>query len=356
MLNNVITIDGGQGEGGGQILRTALTLSIFLQQPVEIHNIRSGRKKPGLLRQHLTCVKAATEIANADVSGDFLGSQTLSFSPTTCQGGNYHWAIGSAGSTTLVFQTVLLPLLLANKPSKITLEGGTHNGLSPSLDFIQLSFLPLLQRMIDCDIALTSDRIGFYPSAGGRWYAEINPLSRTSIENSSALSLLEKGALQSECAVATLANLENHVNERELKQVQQVLNWTDDQLHSQWESARGSGNILSLRQTCDWGAAVFESVAAKRVSAEQVAQNAIDAFVRYQTAGVPVCEHLADQLILPLLLTGGNFRTLSPSQHLKTQIALVNQLTGITISTLCIKPDVYEIRVPKYSLLATQNR
>jgi RNA 3'-terminal phosphate cyclase (ATP) len=138
------TIDGSQGEGGGQIFRTSLTLSMCLGIPIKIINIRAGRNKPGLLRQHLCCLRAAEEICQATVEGAAFGSTSVTFTPGAIGAGNYRFSIGSAGSTTLVFQTILPALLLAEASSTVTLEGGTHSGMAPSFDFIEQSFVPQL--------------------------------------------------------------------------------------------------------------------------------------------------------------------------------------------------------------------
>lgn len=169
-----LVIDGAQGEGGGQVLRTALTLSILTQRPIEIVNIRAKRKKPGLLRQHLTSVLAAQAICEASTEGVELGSSRIRFSPGEVLPGDYRFAIGTAGSTVLVCQTILPVLALAKAGSKVEFEGGTHNGMSPSLCFLEQSYLPLLKLMgIDCKIVKSS--LGFYPVGGGKWQIEIKP-------------------------------------------------------------------------------------------------------------------------------------------------------------------------------------
>lgn len=175
-MKNKLIIDGSMGEGGGQVLRSSLTLAMLLQQPFEIQNIRAGREKPGLLRQHLTCVRAAATICNAKVTGDVLGSDRVSFEPGPVTPGDYHFVIGSAGSTTLVCQTLLLPLAMAGAQSRIRFEGGTHNGLSPSLDFLRTSFLPVLAQMgLRTEIQARS--YGFYPAGGGDWSIQIEPVT-----------------------------------------------------------------------------------------------------------------------------------------------------------------------------------
>ena len=170
----MIEIDGSQGEGGGQILRSSLSLAICTQRPFRIANIRANRDKPGLLRQHLTAVKAAAEICGGEVIGAEIGSRELTFKPGALKGGDYSFAIGTAGSSTLVLQTVLPPLLTAAEPSVVRISGGTHNKGSPPFDFLQRAFLPLIARM-GARVELELLSYGFYPKGGGVIVATITP-------------------------------------------------------------------------------------------------------------------------------------------------------------------------------------
>jgi len=165
---DMITIDGSQGEGGGQILRSSLALSLVTGKPFSMEKIRAGREKPGLLRQHLTAVKAAAEVSRAQVEGNSIGSKTLFFVPGEIKAGSYRWAVGTAGSATLVLQTVLPCLLTADKTSNLILEGGTHNPYAPPYDFLAQAFLPVVNRMgpkASCSL----ERPGFYPAGGGKF-------------------------------------------------------------------------------------------------------------------------------------------------------------------------------------------
>ena len=173
----MIEIDGSEGEGGGQILRSSLSLAICTQQPFRITNIRANREKPGLMRQHLTAVKAAAEICDAEVDGAELGSRALTFRPGGCAAGDYSFAIGTAGSCTLVFQTVLPALLTASGESRVRITGGTHNRASPPFDFLARSFLPLLSRM-GANVQLDLTSYGFFPRGGGEIRARISPAPR----------------------------------------------------------------------------------------------------------------------------------------------------------------------------------
>src|SRR5262245_16129236 len=173
-MSNWVTIDGAEGEGGGQLLRTALSLALVTGTPFRIERIRAGRRKPGLLRQHLTAVHAAAQIGRARVSGAELGSHSLSFEPSEIEPGEYEFAVGTAGSATLVFQTLLPALLKGRAPSRVGVEGGTHNPFAPPFDFLARTFLPILELM-GASVKVRRERCGFYPAGGGRMTFEIDP-------------------------------------------------------------------------------------------------------------------------------------------------------------------------------------
>lgn len=322
----MIVIDGSQGEGSGQIFRSSLTLSMCLGEPVHIKNIRAGRRKPGLLRQHLACLRAGREICGAQISGDELGSTEVRFEPGRVRAGEYRFAIGSAGSTSLVFQTVLPPLWLADGVSEVCLEGGTHNGSAPSFDFIQQAFLPLLAQMgYRAEVEL--DRFGFYPAGGGQWRARIQPARELK-----PLHLTSRGPIVSSEAVVTSSQLRGHIPERELQQIHKKCHWPAERLHRRDVDSAGPGNIVSLRVASEQVTEVIEVVGEKQLSAERVAGRAVKALKQYLAADVPVGEHLADQLLLPMVLgRGGQFRTQKPSQHLLTNIEVIRQITGAEI-------------------------
>ena len=320
-------IDGSQGEGGGQIFRTALTLSMCTHNPVRIINIRAGRKKPGLLRQHLTCLNAAVTISDAQVLGAELGATDVTFIPGKVKSGNYRFSVGSAGSTTLVFQTVFLPLALVGDKSEVIFEGGTHNGMAPSFDFIQLCYLPAVKKMgfnANCEL----HSYGFYPAGGGRWTATIYPVDR-----------LEKLALSSHKTIkkidvtAISANIPEHINDRELAWVQNKCNWGNTSYCKDTVQSHGPGNILSIRLNFSDYHAVFEALGERGRSAERVAELAISAVERFVAAGVPVCEYLADQLLVPMVMaSGGEFLTSIPSDHVLTNARVVDQILGTSFT------------------------
>lgn len=336
-------IDASQGEGGGQILRTALSLSMCLQEPIRLHNIRAGRKKSGLLRQHLTCVRAAKEICSADVIGDEPGSDCIEFYPDKIQSGQYHFAIGTAGSTTLVFQTILPALLQAENKSIVTFEGGTHNNHAPSFDFIEQSFLPIIQSM-GYKVNSVLQQHGFYPAGGGQWQTEIEPLTTTA----HFVELLTRQTIHTKQAVALSARIPKHVCERELKQVQKQCGWADDNLKQHFVQSYGPGNILSLRLSAENISKVFDAVGQFGVSAERVANKAISAMQRYLNSDAVVDDHLCDQLLLPLALgSGGCFTTLKPSLHTLTNIDIIRMFVECRIDVSRIGEDSYRISIEK---------
>jgi RNA 3'-terminal phosphate cyclase (ATP) len=237
----MIVIDGSMGEGGGQILRTSLSLSMVTGRPVRIENIRAGRPKPGLGLQHLACVEAAAAVSGAEVVGARRGSTDLEFRPDRVRAGAYTFRVGSAGSATLVLQTVLPPLLVAEAPSSLEIEGGTHNPFAPPFDFLARSYLPLISRLgprFSCDLI----RAGFYPAGGGRVRVGIEPVSRLG-----SLELLERGALRSHRATAWCSRVPAEVGERQLAAVRADLGWgMDDCRLERVRDAVGPGNALTL--------------------------------------------------------------------------------------------------------------
>src|SRR6267142_5916698 len=187
-------IDGARGEGGGQVLRTSLALSLLTGEPLKIVNIRAGRKRPGLLRQHLCALKLAAEVGHAEVEGAETGSREVVFRPREVAPSHYEISVGTAGSTSLVLQTVLPALLTAKGPTSLVLEGGTHNPLAPPYDFLVRAFLPLINRMGPV-IEVQLDRPGFYPAGGGRMRVSIQPTTRLQ-----PLELRERGNVLSQSA------------------------------------------------------------------------------------------------------------------------------------------------------------
>lgn len=313
----MIEIDGSFGEGGGQILRTSLALSLITGEPFRITRIRAGRKKPGLLRQHLTCVLAAARVGSARVDGAVAGSQELVFEPQALHGGHYELAIGTAGSTTLVLQTILLPLLVASEPSTVVLEGGTHNPAAPSFDFLVRSFLPLVARMgarVDAEL----QRPGFAPAGGGRVVFDIHPVQKLG-----PLELTERGSAVSMRARAIVANLPFDIARREADVIGAKTGWSDVRGET-IRGAVGPGNVVTLEVVSEQVTEVVTAFGRRGVRAEAVAAEAADEMQRYLDSNAAVGEHLADQLLLPMAIGGGGvFTAVRATPHTTTNAAVL---------------------------------
>lgn len=326
-MRGPVVVDGAQGEGGGQVLRSSLALSLCTGRPLRIHDIRARRRKPGLLRQHLTAVRAAVAIGAARVEGDALGSTELSFAPGPVRAGDYRFAIGTAGSATLVLQTVLWPLLLAPGRSRLVLEGGTHNPLAPCFDFMARSLVPLLREM-GAAVELTLERAGFYPAGGGRVVVELEGGRSLWV-----LQRLERGPIVRTGARALVSGLPVSIARRELEVVHEHLQWSRRDLEVGRIEAHGPGNVLLLELEHAGGITVITAFGEKGVRAEEVAAQAVAEAQRFMAADVPVDQHLADQLLLPLALAGGgSFRTVEPSLHTRTNAEIVQCWLPVSIA------------------------
>lgn len=325
MNKELIKIDGSQGEGGGQILRTALALSMITGKPFELKNIRAGRKKAGLMRQHLVCVQASQRISNAVVEGAELHSQNLYFEPQQIQAGQYDFNIGSAGSTMLVFQTLLPALMVQEQPSQITIEGGTHNPMAPTADFVAQCFLPSIKKLgIEVDFEV--EKAGFFPVGGGCVKATIRPwLDRQ------AWFAIDRGALQSVDVFAGVLNLPNDIAERELAVLKQQLPAnTAQQIYLKGVS---QGNTAYVTVNSEQHCQLFTALGEMKKSAERVAHDLAREVKKYLASDAVVDEHLADQLLLPLALgQGGEFTTQVVSEHTRTQAMMIQKFLDCRIS------------------------
>lgn len=309
-------------------MRSALALSICTQQSFRITNIRANRDMPGLLRQHLTAVNAAADIANAAVTGAELRSSSVTFRPATVRAGEYSFTIGTAGSCSLVLQTVLPPLLTAGAPSTVTIYGGTHNMSAPPFDFLQRAFVPLIERM-GPRVQLDLLSYGFQPRGGGAIRAEIQPIAKLV-----PLHLRERGSRVSAFAEAYVAGLPLHVAQRELSVVGRTLNWSMDHLHVRsLPSDIGPGNSVTITVAHEHITEVFTGFGERSVRAEAVADPPSRQARAYLDANAPVGEYLADQLLLPMALSGkGSFLTTTVSEHLRTNALVIEQFTGRRVS------------------------
>lgn len=324
-----IEIDGGEGEGGGQILRTSLALSLVTGRPIRVRRIRAGRRKPGLLRQHLTAVLAARDVGRARVSGAELGSTEIAFEPAGVRPGRHRFAVGTAGSVSLVLQTILPALWSAAEPSEIEIEGGTHNPTAPPFDFLARVFLPALERL-GPRVSGELLRHGFFPAGGGSARFSVAPAPLRPAE------WLEAGAPVSRRARALVANLPRGIAERELEVVRGKLGWPEEALAvEEISTSIGPGNVVMLELANEHATELVTGFGAPDVRAEHVAGDAVEQARRWIAARVPVGVHLADQLVLPLALAGGGrFRTLALSRHARTQIELVRRFVAVRVEAI----------------------
>ena len=340
-MKDFIEIDGIRGEGGGQILRTSLALSLITGKPFKMVNIRARRRKPGLMRQHLTAVRAAAEVGSAQVTGDEINSRHLEFIPGEVTGGHYEFSIGSAGSASLVFQTVLPPLLLAENESSLVLEGGTHNMMAPPFDFINGAFLPQLNKT-GVTVEAELDRWGFYPAGGGRFRVKVKPA-----EKLNGFELIDRGDAISRKARSVISALPMQIAEREIKKIREKLNWSDDQLEMfEVKGSRGPGNIILFDLEYENVTEVITAFGERGVEAERVASNGVRKVRDYLTSKAPVGEYLADQLLIPLALAGeGRLVCTELSSHTLTNIEVIGLFLDVSIQTGRLPNGTYEIRV-----------
>jgi RNA 3'-terminal phosphate cyclase (ATP) len=330
-IMNHVHVDGSLGEGGGQVLRASLALSMALGHPFRMVNIRSNRPKPGLKRQHLACVRAAQQICGAKVAGDCINSTEIFFAPGPVWPGGYCFDIGSGGSCTLVLQTLVPPLLTASGPARLTVTGGTHVPFAPPFEFLRDTLFPWLERL-GPRLRAHMAQPGFMQIGGGSITVEIDPVQ--------ALQPLDSCAGGSFVGVAghiRLYNLDTDIAEREktalLAENLRCLGLMEENIHIETKSraVEGPGNVVLVTVRRESGATVCTGLGQRGVAAEAVARHAADRAMAFLRAEAPVEKHLADQLLVPLALAGGGaFLTEKPSLHTKTCMELLPLFTNIT--------------------------
>lgn len=325
----MIEIDGSRGEGGGQILRSALTLSLLTGKPFRLYDIRARRDKPGLRPQHLKAVKAAAEVGDARITGVEPGALTLQFEPGQVRPGDYDFDIGTAGATSLVLQTVYLPLALADAPSRVTIRGGTHVPLSPCFHYLDWHWRRFLETM-GPSLSLTLGRAGFYPPGGGIVHAHIRPTN--GIE---PLHLMVRGRLRQICGLSAVANLPDSIAQR---QRDQALNRLSGQvapctIELDRLPAPSPGTVLVLLAEFEHSQACFFALGARGKRAEQVADEAVDELLEFLDTDGAVDTYLADQLLLPLAVAKGatELRTARVTHHLLTNAEVIRDFLPVTL-------------------------
>ena len=325
----MIEIDGSQGEGGGQIIRSSLALSAITGKAFQVHNIRAGRKKPGLKNQHALAVQATARICNARMEGASPGSSSLTFEPSNICGGHYEFRLGTAGSTSLIAQTVIPALMWADLPSTVILEGGTHNPMAPPFDFIQRSYLPQLEKF-GPRVRAEIERPGFYPAGGGRISLQVTPC-----KNLLPFELLHRGSEIARKVVAMVSGLPTHIGQREIETICRKLDWRKNCGRVvNIPDPQGPGNAVLVEIEYENVTAMFTGFGQRGVTAEKVAQSVAREVKSYLKTDVPVEEYLADQLMLPMGFAAGAgqtccFRTGELSGHSQTHLDILKLFLDI---------------------------
>jgi RNA 3'-terminal phosphate cyclase (ATP) len=329
-MSNRIQIDGSFGEGGGQIIRTSLSLAAMTGRAVEIINVRARRTRPGLQPQHLAAVRAAAALCNARLTGDAVGSMFLAFEPQSAvAAGEYQFEIGTAGAAPLVVQTVLMPLTQAGGVSKVRVTGGTHLPHAPPVDYLEAVYLPILRRA-GLEVSLTYSAAGFYPRGGGQIDVEILPSLAPR-----PLDLSERGRLESLRAFVITSNLPEHVMERGAATVERAMKAVGRSvmLERRDKPSLGPGAAVVVAAQCQTGLAAFTGIGELRKPMEKVAEAPCKEFMQWWKSGAACDEHLADQLVLPLSFAAGESRWTTPvvTEHLRTVLWVVQHFLPIEV-------------------------
>lgn len=325
-----VFIDGSTGEGGGQILRTSLSLACITGKRLYIENIRAARRNPGLAKQHLSCVHAASQICSARCDGAALNSKTLDFQPGPIRGGNYHFDIGSAGSATLVIQTVLPALFLTDGPSTITVTGGTHNPLAPPFDFLCETFLPAITTAGfygNCKLI----KHGFYPAGGGKITFEIRPWQK---QPDKIIDLCERSEQFEIYARIYIAKLPEHIAQRQEKLLRQSNLDIKNVEHIEVTDSDGPGNCVMIRISSAGRTTVFTAFGMKGKPSQEVVSEVVNLAKDFLASRAAVDHFLADQLLIYMALSqAGCFTTNQLSAHLLTNMEVIKKFLPAAFTT-----------------------
>ena len=344
----MIEIDGAEGEGGGQIIRSSLALSAVTGKPFCIKNIRAGRKKSGLKRQHVTGVNAAREICGGAAVGAELNSSELTFIPGPIQTRAFHFKIGTAGSTTLVAQTVLPALMMADKPSSIVIEGGTHNPGGPPFDFLERVYLPQVEKM-GPSFNAKIESYGFYPIGGGKIKIEIEPGGPLQ-----GLSLLERKYKTKAKLMSLVSKLPLEIAKRELDVIRRKGKWHPSECYPiEIKNSPGPGNVVMMEFNSGNVNEIITGYGSPGVPAESVARKTYRDARPYLAWEYPVGEYLADQLLLPMGLAASQqnagvvseFLTGPLSLHATTHIEILKRFLDIEVIVDEVELGVYHVQI-----------
>jgi RNA 3'-phosphate cyclase len=320
----MINVDGSYGEGGGQILRTSLSLSSLFGKSVKITNIRANRPKPGLAQQHMMGIKALRDMTGAEVKGLRAGSTEIEFSPGELRSGQYRIDIGTAGSITLILQALLIPSAFSQDEVELRITGGTDVRWSPPIDYVKSVFLPIARKMgYQAEIELISR--GYYPKGNGKIRANILP-----IKSLAPIKLTGRGDLKAVKGVAHSLNLPCHIVERFVKSAKEALPGYECDIVLECKKNFSTGCGITLWANYENSVLGASSIGEIGKPAEKVGREAGQGLLEEIRGGAPLDRHMSDQIIPYMALARGTsevaVRELTP--HLKTNIYITEKILG----------------------------
>jgi RNA 3'-terminal phosphate cyclase (ATP) len=340
---NKILVDGSLGEGGGQVFRTSLTLSLLTKKPLHIRNIRANRSSPGLRHQHLTSLQAACRISNANVAGDLLGSQEVFFSPGDIKSGKYAFEIPTAGSTSLVLQTIFLPLAFVSNSSQVVINGGTHVRWSPTYQYLEWQWLSWMEK-IGFVGSLKLNNCGYYPEGGGQITCDIFPAGKLK-----SLNIYERGRMIQIRGCSGVSNLAPEIAKRQRHRLVNRIGsrYPLNDIRSLSYPAKGKGTFLVVVAELEGSMACFSALGEKGKRAEAVADEIVEQVDNFMNTPGCVDPYLPDQLLLPLCFSKGQSRihTSKITSHLITNAEVIQHFLPIqfTISGKLDQPGILTI-------------
>lgn len=345
--SGTVRIDGSYGEGGGQIIRTCLSLAALTGRAFEVVNVRAGRPKPGLQAQHLTAVQSTAQICGAHAEGAHIGSSSFLFAPQHSPiSGQYNFEVGTAGATTLIAQTLVLPLSCAQGKSHVQISGGTHVPFAPVADYLESVYLELLRRL---GMSATShyEAAGYYPKGGGKLVLEIDPSAEIRPVN-----LVHRGRLLRLSARIITSRLPEHVGRRGALAVQEFMRSAGHDVETEQINppSCAPGAAVFIQAECEGGIAGFSALGQVGKPMERVARDACQEFLAWWESGAPCDERLADQLVLPMAFASGISRwvTRRVTDHLRTVVWVVEQFLPVSIGIEERADGLAEIAVRSY--------
>ncbi len=321
-----IIIDGSQGEGGGQILRSSLSLSVLLLKPFEMINIRANRPNPGIQAQHLKAIEASALISNAITEGASLKSSKLRFIPREIKAGNFKFNIGTAGSTSLVLQTLYLPLSFAPATSVISIIGGTHVPWSPTFDYLKNCWLYFMEK-IGFKISVDLKRAGFYPHGGGEVKAIINPITEIK-----PLNIIDRGKLLKIEIYSAHSNLTDEVAKRQAKTAEKILkNYAEVEIVIDELESYSKNTTIAITGIFENTVCCYTNLGEKGKRAEIVAEEACEKFLNFLSSDSALDEYIADQILLPLSIANdvSEFTVLKITNHIRTNMETIKNFLDV---------------------------